>query len=89
MGKRSYPSGLLPADTVPSSPEKRPKGPDNLADRLEAMTGNFRSTPLEQVRTAMRLHLEEDGRDLSEYLGVTEAFDAIARVRAQEDAPAE
>lgn len=86
MGKRNYPSRTLPADVVPAGPEKAPRGPDNLVDRLEAMLGNVRTTPLTQVQAAMRLHREEDGRELAQYLGVVEAFDGISRVRSTEAA---
>jgi len=89
VAKRNYPSGLMPADTVPASPEKKPKGPDNLADRLEAMVGNVRTTPLTQVKAALYLHREQDGQFLSDVLGVREAFDGISRVRAQEETEAE
>lgn len=84
MGRRHYPSRTLPADTAPEVPETKPRGPDNLVDRLEAMVGNVRTTPLTQVRAALRLHREPDGRDLAEYFGLTDAYDGIARVREHE-----
>lgn len=84
MGKRTYPSGLMPADVVPASPEKKPKGRDNLADRLEAMAGNVRTAPLTQVQAALYLHREEDGHFLADVLGVLDAFEGITRVRATE-----
>lgn len=84
MGKKHYPTGVLPVDAVPARADKAPRGVDNLADRLEAMVGNVRTSPLTQLQAAMYLHRIEDGRELALYLGVSDAFDGITRVRARE-----
>lgn len=88
MSRKSYPSGMMPADTAPATNQKPSKSPDNLVDRLDAMVGNVRTSPINQLRAALYLRRFEDGRDLSEYLGVTDAFDGIARIRAREAAEA-
>lgn len=79
MSKRSYPSGRMPADTVPAT-NKAPKGPDNLPDRLENM-GIPKTSPLTRLQAANYMAEFDDADVLAEYLGVLPELQALERFR--------
>jgi hypothetical protein len=77
----------MPADTVPMTPGKASKSPDNLRDRLDNM-GIPKTSALERLQVASYLSQFADADVLAEYLGVLPELQAWEGYHDKEEASA-
>lgn len=75
-------SGRYPADCAPVSPEKPPRGIDDLGTRLDNMVVS-RTTRLQQCKAAAYLYLKGE-REVAQYLGVIHFYDRIVDIKEAE-----
>lgn len=79
------PSGILPADFVPSKKEKAPVSPGTLGDRLDNL-GTTRTSPLTCLQAASYVRDFEDGEFLADVLGVLDSYHALERIAPRANA---